>query len=178
MSKKTQSNETLDYVALAFEVGSCIGESNALENKAATFKATANNNIKALHLAKVKVGQYRKDGSGCAIATAFVDGCVKAGVAASTAQRVYLGTFKAHVASGKEVTDWNGSRKEKKSGGGKGKGKAAFADLMLKAFNHESGESLQTLCAEIEARFQNDDIGTIYDGFINYLESEGYEINQ
>lgn len=173
----SKQNETLNYVALAFETGASIGEANALENKAATFKATANNNIKALHLGKVKVGQYRKDGKGCAIATAFVDGCVKAGVAASTAQRVYLGTFKAAVASGKEVTDWNTSRKEKSGKGGKGKGKADFAGLLLKVFNHESGESLQTLCAEIEARFQNDDLGTIYDGFVNYLESEGYEIN-
>ena len=172
----TKANETLNYVALAFETGASIGEANALENKAATFKATANNNIKALHLGKVKVGQYRKDGKGCAIATAFVDGCVKAGVAASTAQRVYLGTFKAAVASGKEVTDWNTSRKEKSGKGGKGKGKADFAGLLLKVFNHGEGETLATLCEHIQSQYDDAQVQDFYGGIISYLESEGYEV--
>ena len=63
---------TLDNVALAKQVGVSIGACNELENKAAALREAANKNIAALHNAKAKVGTYRKDGTGCALATAFV----------------------------------------------------------------------------------------------------------
>ena len=96
---------TLDNVALAKQVGVSIGACNELENKAAALREAANKNIAALHNAKAKVGTYRKDGTGCALATAFIDGCVSANISAGTAQKVYLPTFKAAVASGKPVTE-------------------------------------------------------------------------
>ena len=174
--QNTSKTLSLDNVALATQVGVTLAELNLVENKAEILKREINGNIKALHHNKVKVGMYRKDGTGCAIATGFIDGCVAGGIKASTAQRVYLGTFKAAVASGKEVTDWNSSREKSKGGkGGKGKGKAVFTDLFIKAFNHEEGKSFEVLCQEIETRFQNDE-GQLYDLFVSFLKMEGYEI--
>lgn len=172
----TSKTLSLDNVAIATQIGVTLAELNLVENKAEVLKREINGNIKALHHNKVKVGIYRKDGTGCAIATAFIDGCVSGGIKASTAQRVYLGTFKAAVASGKEVADWNSSREKSKGGkGGKGKGKAGFTDLFIKAFNHEEGKTFEGLCQEIETRFQHDD-GTMYHLFTEFLKMEGYEI--
>jgi hypothetical protein len=107
------SVNTLDLVSLARGVGEALGEANEAENKAASLKEAANKNIAALHSKKAKIGTYRHDNTGCALATAFIDGCVAKGIAKGTAQKVYLPTFKAHVASGKPVTDWNSKRKVK-----------------------------------------------------------------
>ena len=174
--QNTSKTLSLDNVALATQIGVTLAELNLVENKAEILKREINGNIKALHHNKVKVGIYRKDGTGCAIATGFIDGCVAGGIKASTAQRVYLGTFKAAVASGKEVTDWNSSREKSKGGkGGKGKGKAVFTDLFIKAFNHEEGKTFEALCKDVEMRYL-DDAGTIYSLFTDFLKKEGYEI--
>ena len=172
----TSKTLSLDNVAIATQIGVTLAELNLVENKAEVLKREINGNIKALHHNKVKVGIFKKDGTGCAIATAFIDGCVAGGIKQSTAQRVYLGTFKSAVASGKEVADWNSSREKSKGGkGGKGKGKADFNNLFIKAFNHEEGKTFEELCKDVEMQYLNDE-GTMYSLFTNFLKKEGYEI--
>lgn len=166
MSKQT----TLDLVALAKSIGVAVGAVNDLENKAAALRDAANKNIAALHNAKAKVGTYRKDGTGCALATAFVDGCIAANVSASTAQKVYLPTFKAHVASGKPVADWNSQRAKAKAakGAAKGEGKT-LAQKLATAYRDDSFASF---CEELEASFENAE-GTILECIESYLILNG-----
>ena len=84
----------------------------------------------------VKVGS-RSGKNPCAVACSFHDTLTANGIKSGTASN-YLTTFKKHVESGKPITDWNSQRTNGKKGkGGKGKGKAAFADLFLKTFNHD-----------------------------------------
>lgn len=124
----------------------------------------------------VKVGS-RSGKNPCAVACSFHDTLTANGIKSGTASN-YLTTFKKHVESGKPITDWNSQRTNGKKGkGGKGKGKAAFADLFLKTFNHDEGKSFEALSQEIEMRYLNDE-GTIYDLFVSFLEKEGFEINK
>ena len=171
------SKATINLSAIATTIGANLGALSKLEKQATTLKETINKGIVELHTAKAKVGIYRKDGTGCAIATAFVDGCISAGISQGTAQKVYLPTFKQAVASGKPVADWNGQRGKAK-GKGKGKGKSEMSELLIKAFNHDEGKSFEALCESIQQGFDDAKFDTVYAGFIDYLESEGYEINQ
>lgn len=166
---KSSAVTTLDLVSLAKQVGVSLGHANELENKAAALKDTANKNIAALHNAKAKVGTYRKDGTGCALATGFVDGCVSAGIAASTAQKVYLPTFKAHVASGKPVVDWNSQRKTKAAkGAAKGEGKT----LAQKLATCYRDEGFAAFCESLQTSWENDE-GTIAECIESYLILNG-----
>jgi hypothetical protein len=162
---------TLDNVSIAIAIGKKLGELNSLQNKAELFKGDINNFIATLHSRKAVVGRYKKDGTGCAIATAFIDGCVSADIAPATAQRVYLGTFKDAVATGKPVDDWNKNRADKKAKG-KGKGKAELSQLLLKVFNHaEFAEA----CEVIEAEY-NDTVKATFHGMVkSWLEAQGIE---
>ena len=163
------SKTTLDLVSLAKQVGVSLGHANELENKAAALKDTANKNIAALHNAKAKVGTYRKDGTGCALATGFVDGCVSAGIAASTAQKVYLPTFKAHVASGKPVGDWNSKRKTAAKGAAKGEGKT-LAQKLATAYR-DAG--FAAFLQDLQASWDNGEIETLHEGVEAYLILNG-----
>ena len=165
----------VDLAAKANAVGVALGELKKVEAKASVLKDTINKLIAELHNAKAKVGTYRKDGTGCAIATAFVDGCVESGLTQSTAQKTYLPTFKKAVASGKPIGDWNGQRSKNK-GKAKGKGKSELSELLVKAFNHGEGKSFEALCESIEKSFEDAKFDTIYAGFVDYLKAEGYEI--
>ena len=108
---------TLDLVSLARGVGERVAKVKGLESEVQTHKDAVNKDIAALHSKKAVVGTYKKDGSGCALATAFVDGGVNMGLSKDTMQKTYLPTFKAHVASGKPVGDWNSQRAKKKAQG-------------------------------------------------------------
>ena len=167
---------SLDNVQLATECGRKLGEANDLENKAGALKAEINVNIKALNKGKVVVGIYRKDGTGCATATGFVDGCVAGGIKASTAQRVYLPTFKKAVASGKEVADWNSSR-EKSKGGASNKAtkKAEFADKLAKAYRDEE---FAGFIADLEKAWDDQTIKTLMEGVKSYLEMNGIKTDK
>lgn len=162
-------SSTLDLVSLARGVGEALGEANEAENRAASLKESANKNIAALHNAKAKVGTYRKDGTGCALATGFVDGCVAKGIAASTAQKVYLPTFKAHVASGKPVVDWNSQRKTKAAkGAAKGEGKT-LAQKLATAYRDEG---FAEFCEALESSFENAE-GSIHECIESFLILNG-----
>jgi hypothetical protein len=168
----TAVESTLDNVSIAIAIGKKLGELNSLQNKAELFKGEINNFISTLHSRKAVVGRYKKDGTGCAIATAFIDGCVSADIAPATAQRVYLGTFKDAVATGKAVDDWNKNRADAKAKAkGKGKGKAELSQLLLKAFNHADFEEA---CQVIEMEYL-DDKGTVHALVKSWLEAQGIE---
>ena len=143
------------------------------EDQAVSLRESANANIVVLHNAKAVIGRYGK----CSGATAFVDGIVSGGLSKKTAQN-YLSLFREAVKTGKPVTDW-GSTKDgagRKGKGGKGKGTASFVDLFLKAFNHDNGASFQAACEMIQAAWHDDQIETLYAGFVDYLKAEGLEI--
>ena len=166
----------VDLASKASAVGVALGQLKQAEATAETLKGTINKLIAELHNAKAKVGTYRKDGTGCAIATGFVDGCMEAGLSQSTAQKTYLPTFKQAVESGKPVADWN-SQRNKGKGKAKGKGKSELSELLVKAFNHDEGKSFEALCQSVEKGFYTDaTFKTIYAGFVDYLQAEGYEI--
>jgi hypothetical protein len=164
---------TLDNVSIAVAIGALLGQLNELENTAEKFKTDINNHIATLFSRKVTVGRYKKDGTGCAIATAFIDGCVGANVSPATAQRVYLGTFKDAVSTGKPVGDWNKARNDaKKKAKGKGKGKAELSQLLLKVFNHAD---FVEACEVIEAEY-NDTVKATFHGMVkSWLEAQGIE---
>jgi len=165
----TKSTSTLDIVALCKSVGANLGECNKMENRASALKDAINVDIAALNKAKAKIGTYKKDGTGCAGATAFVDGCVSAGIAQSTAQKTYLPTFKAHVASGKPVTQWNLQRAKKPAqGAAQGAGKT-LAQKLATAYR-DAG--FAEFCADLEASFQNDE-GTVFECIESYLILNG-----
>ena len=163
-------SSTLDLVSLAKNVGANLGECNKAENRAAQLKELINVDIVALHGAKAKVGTYRKDGTGCALATAFVDGCVGAGIAQGTAQKVYLPTFKAHVASGKPVTDWNSKRKAKPAqGAAQGAGKT-LAQTLATCYRDEGFASFMQ---DLQTSWDNDEVETLLEGIETYLILQG-----
>ncbi len=165
MTKST----TLDIVALCKSVGANLGECNKMENRAAQLKELMNADIVALHKAKAKIGTYRKDGTGCAGATAFVDGCVSAGIAQSTAQKTYLPTFKAHVASGKPVTQWNLQRAKKPAqGAAQGAGKT-LAQKLATAYR-DAG--FAEFCEGLETAWDNAE-GSIFECIESYLILNG-----
>lgn len=160
--------------SLAQATGNLIGQMNDAYAKAESFKDQANDNILALHKAKAKVGTYRKDGTGCALATAFVDGCMSAGLTQSTAQKTYLPTFKKAVESGKAVTDWN-SQRAKKSGGSSNtaKGKKEFADKLATVYRDSEFEGF---IADLEASWDNGEIDHLIEGIKSYLEASGVKL--
>lgn len=166
------SNVNLSQIANA--CGAALGQLKQAEISAATLKDTVNNYIVELHSKKAKVGTYKKDGTGCAIATAFIDGCVESGIAASTAQKVYLSTFKQAVASGKPVSDWNGQRAKAKAGkGAKASEPKSLANKLATCWR-DGG--FQDFLDSLQESFQNDEIASLKEGVRSYLEAEGIEI--
>ena len=168
-------NADISYTNQASTIASALIEAKKHEDKATSCREEANKLIVSLHKAKVVIGRYNT----CAVATAFVDTLVQGGLAKKTAQN-YLSLFKDAVATGKPVKDWGGvkggkSRKDVK-GKAKTKGSKAFADLFRPAFNHDDGKTFQVLCAEIEARYQNDDLENFYDAFVDFFKAAGDDI--
>jgi hypothetical protein len=169
------NSTTLSNVQLATECGNAVAEMAGALQTAEQKREAANTLILALHKAKVVVGTYKKDGTGCAIATAFVDGGVAKGRTQSTMQQTYLPTFKAHVASGKPVTDWNGQRNKKGAKGAKKDAKATkeFSAKLATCFRDAEFEGFIN---DLEGAFQNDDIATLLEGVKSYLEAEGVKL--
>jgi hypothetical protein len=171
------SNAKLSLAAIAASCGTAIGGMSVAEAKASSLREEANKQALALHKEKAKIGIYKKDGTGCAIATAFIDAGVAAGCSHSTMQKTYLPAFKQVVATGKPLSDWNlqrGKNKGKK-GGNKSKGKAELSALFVKVFNHPE---FAPLCKNIENGYEDAKYTSIHAGFIDYLKSEGYEISE
>lgn len=168
------SNSNLTLSNLAIVCGKSLGELKKVEASASALKETINKAIAQLHAAKTKVGTYKKNGSGCIIATAFVDGCVQGGIAPSTAQQTYLPTFKQAVASGKPVTDWNSQRGKKKGKGGKATEAKTLANKLATCYRDADFEGFIN---DLQASFE-DDQGDLIDLIRSYLESEGIEVKE
>ena len=166
-------SDHLPLSSAANAVGVALGGLKKVEAEAAVLKETINKLIAQLHNAKAKVGTYRKDGTGCAIATAFVDGCVEGGLTQSTAQKTYLPTFKQAVASGKPVGDWNGQRaKGKKGAGAKASEPKSLANKLATCYRDaEFAEFIN----DLQESYENAE-GNLIDLIKSYLESEGIEV--
>ena len=140
-----------------------------LDAEKASLRESTNTLVAKLHKDKVVVGRMGKNP--CAIAYAFHSTLVAGGVSKGTASN-YLTTFKEHVATGKPITDWNLQRQNAKDGkGGKGKGKADLAALLLKAYNHAD---FKEACEIIELEWK-DDKGPIHTLVKSWLEAQGIE---
>jgi hypothetical protein len=170
------SKATISYTDMASKIAvNLLGELK-LDDQKKVLRDNTNTMIVQMNKDGVKVGS-RAGKNPSSVACAFHDTLTANGISSKTASN-YLSTFKAHVESGKPIIDWNLQRQNAKSGkGGKGKGKAAFADLFLKAFNHDEGKSFEVLAQEIEIRFLNDE-GSVYDLFVSFLQKEGFEIKE
>ena len=167
------SNSSLALASLASQCATALLDAKQHDDKAKAFREAANVAVAQLHKAKTVVG---RKGS-CSVATAFYDTLVAGGLAKGTANN-YLSVFRDAVKTGKPVTDWNPNRKgaKGKNKAGKSKGNKAFADLFRPAFNHDEGKTFETLCSEIQAKYENAEFDNLYEGFVDYLKSEGDEI--
>lgn len=170
-------SSTLSNVQLANECGMSVAEMATALQTAETQREQANTAILALHKAKVVVGTYKQDGTGCAIATAFVDGGIAKGKTQSTMQKTYLPTFKAHVASGKPVTDWNSQRGKAKAKGAS-KGAKATKEFSAKLATCFRDADFEGFINDLQESFENDEIKTLLEGVKSYLESEGVVIKE
>ena len=146
-----------------------------LEAEKSKLREATNTLVAKLHKDKVVVGRMGKNP--CAVALAFHSTLIEGGVAKGTANN-YLTTFKNAVASGKPITDWNTQRTNgTKKGNAKGKGKSTLSNLLVKAFNHDEGKSFEELCSNVQKQFFDEaKFETVYECFVDYLKSEGFEV--
>jgi hypothetical protein len=146
-----------------------------LDAEKASLRESTNMLVAKLHADKVVVGRMGKNP--CAVALAFHSTLTEGGVAKGTASN-YLTTFKNAVATGKPITDWNTQRTNgTKKGSAKGKGKSTLSNLLVKAFNHDEGKSFEELCANVQKQFFDEaKFETVYECFVDYLKSEGFEV--
>jgi len=166
-------SKEINLTQIANAVGVALGELKKAETAAGLLKDTMNKYIAQLHSAKAVVGTYKKDGTGCALATAFIDGCLEAGLKQTTAQQTYLPTFKKAVADGKPVTDWNGQRgKGKKGKGKKASVKKGLVDKLATCYRDEGFESF---IGDLQTAYDNDE-GSLIECIKSYLEAEGIEL--
>ena len=164
----------LSLTSLAQACGASVGNMNKALASAEAFKTEANNNILALNKAKAKIGTYKKDGTGCGLATAFVDGCMASGLTQSTAQKTYLPTFKKAVESGKPVTDWNLQRAKAKGGkANAAKGKKEFADKLATVYRDSDFEGF---ISDLQDGYENADFDSLHEGIKSYLEANGIKL--
>jgi len=164
----------ISYAAQAASVATDLVEAKKHDDMSSSLRESANKRIALMHKDKVVVGRYSKDGTGCSIASSFVDTLVHAGWAKKTAQN-YLSLFRDAVKTGKPVKDWGGTKAgARPSAGAKGaKGKKEFADKLATCFRDAEFEGFIN---DLESSFQDDDIKTLIEGVKSYLESSGIEI--
>ena len=172
-----ETPSTLDNLAIVSAIGVSLGDISKKEGEILALKDDINQKIVVLFNRKVSIGRYSKEGAtkGCAYACAFVDVCVQSGVEKSTAQRVYLPTFKDAVKTGKPVTDWNMSRKDEKGNASANstKEKQALASKLNKAYKDAEFDGF---IADLQKSFLDDEIKTLKEGIESFLEMHGIEI--
>ena len=166
---------TISNASIASTIATNLLGEIKLDAEKAKLRESTNTLVAKLHKDKVTVGRLGKNP--CAIALAFHSTLVAGGVTKGTASN-YLTTFKNAVATGKPITDWNTQRTNGKGkGNAKGKGKSTLSNLLVKAFNHEDGKSFEELCTNVQKQFDDAKFDTVYECFIDYLKSEGFEIS-
>jgi hypothetical protein len=165
--------KAIDLSQIANAVGVALGGLKKAETTAGLLKETMNKYIAQLHSAKAKVGTYKKDKTGCAIATSFVDGCIEGGLSHDTAHKTYLPTFKKAVADGKPITDWNGQRaKAKAKKGNKASEPKSLANKLATCYRDEDFASF---IEDLQTSYDNDE-GTLLECIKSYLEAAGIEL--
>ena len=171
----TMSTSKLSYAAQAASVAAELVEAKKHDDMSMSCRESANKRIAVLHKDKVVVGRYSKDGSGCSIATSFVDTLTQAGWAKKTAQN-YLSLFREAVKTGKPVLDWGGTKAGgRKAGGAKSaKGKKEFSEKLATCFRDAEFEDF---ISDLEASFQDDEIKTLLEGVKSYLEASGVKLD-
>jgi hypothetical protein len=165
-------SKEINLTQIANAVGVALGGLKKAETTAGLLKETMNKYIAQLHSAKAKVGTYKKDKTGCAIATAFVDGCIEGGLSQATAQKTYLPTFKKAVADGKPIGDWNGQRAKGKAKGNKASEPKSLANKLATCYR--DAEFAEFAC-DLQTAYDNDE-GTLLDCIKSYLEAAGIEL--
>ena len=175
--KVFMTNETLSLSAIAAACGARLVEAKKHDDKASSLREDVNKDIAVLHKAKVVIGRYSKDGTGCSSATAFVDTLTTGGWAKKTAQN-YLSLFREAVKTGKPVKDWGGTKAggRQAAAGAKGsaKGKKEFADKLATCFRDAEFEGFVN---DLEASWDNDEIKSLLEGIKSYLEASGLKID-
>jgi ribosomal protein S7 len=170
------SNSKISYAAQAVSMASDLIEAKKCEDKATSLREGVNKQIIGMHKDKVVIGRYSKDGTGCSIATAWVDKLVLGGLSKKTAQN-YLSLLREAVKTGKPVKDWGGTKAggRQAAAGAKGsaKGKKEFADKLATCFRDAEFEGFVN---DLEASWDNDEIKSLLEGIKSYLEASGIEI--
>jgi hypothetical protein len=170
------SNTKLSYAAQAVSMASDLIEAKKCEDKATSLREGVNKQIIGMHKDKVVIGRYSKDGTGCSIASAWVDKLVLGGLSKKTAQN-YLSLLREAVKTGKPVKDWGGTKAggRQAAAGAKGsaKGKKEFADKLATCFRDAEFEGFVN---DLEASWDNDEIKSLLEGIKSYLEASGIEI--
>lgn len=166
----------ISYTAQVVSMASDLIEAKNHDEKAGALREGVNKQIVGMHKDKVVIGRYSKDGTGCSIATAWVDKLTLGGLSKKTAQN-YLSLLREAVKTGKPVKDWGGTkaggRKPAGSKPNSAKGKKEFADKLATAFRDAEFEGFIN---DLEASFQDDDIKTLLEGVKSFLEASGVEI--
>jgi hypothetical protein len=160
------------HASMAAKCGIELARACKLEADAVEIKKQINVSVKVLHSHKVVVGRRNK----CSIAGAFYDACVDGGLSAKVSEN-YLSVFRTHVASGREIKDWNASRGVKASTEVQKKEPKSLAGLLMPAFNHNDGATFKALCLEIQNSYEDADCESIWSGFVNYLQFSGIKID-
>ena len=167
----------ISYTAMAASAASDLIEAKKHDDKAGVLRENVNKVIVVMNKDKVVVGRYSKDGTGCAMATSFVDTLTQAGWAKKTAQN-YLSLFREAVKTGKPVKDWGGTKAggRKAAAGAKGsaKGKKEFADKLATCFRDAEFEGFVN---DLEASWDDGQIKTLLEGVKSYLEASGLKID-
>jgi hypothetical protein len=174
MKGNIMSNATLNLSSIASAAGTICGNINKTEKSLATMFEELNTKAQALKEQKARFGKSKRT---CSLSASFFDACIAGGVAQKTASN-YLSIFRDAVNNGVKITHLGTAPKGAK---GKNKGKASkssLADLLVKAFNHDSGKSFETLCGEIEASFNDAKIDSLYEGFAEYLKAQGFDLSE
>jgi len=170
------SNTKLSYAAQAVSMASDLIEAKKCEDKATSLREGVNKQIIGMHKDKVVIGRYSKDGTGCSIASAWVDKLVLGGLSKKTAQN-YLSLLREAVKTGKPVKDWGGTKAggRQAAAGAKGsaKGKKEFADKLATCFRDAEFEGFVN---DLEASWDNDEIKSLLEGIKSFLEASGIEI--
>jgi hypothetical protein len=175
-------SKAINLSQVANAVGVALGGLKKAEAQASVLKESINKMVAELHSAKAKVGTYQRDGTGCAIATAFVDGCVEGGLSQATAQKTYLPTFKKAVKSGEPIGDWNGQRaraieakkakEAKEAKGGKASQPKSLANKLATCYRDAE---FAEFADDLQTAYDNDE-GSILECIKSYLEIAGVEL--
>lgn len=174
--KKTQVanavSSDIDNASIASTIATNLIGELALETQKQELRNATNALIAKLKEANVVVGRLGKNP--CAIAYAFHSTLLAGGVAKGTANN-YLTTFKEHVKTGKPITDWNIQRAKQNNASGTTREKQILANKLFKVF---MDKEFDEFINDLQKSYHNDEIKTLKEGIVSYLEMHGEDISK